>query len=571
MPAWVIKKIDEDAGRDLSRALMISRLQARMLLTRGIHTVEQADRFLSPSLDHLYDPFLFKEMKKAASIVHKVVTGGERILIHGDYDADGICGTALLCEGLRRLGADVHYFIPDRAKDGYGLANRVMTRGIDAGLKLVISVDCGSSDREVVSFLADNGVTVIITDHHETRERIPEADAFINPKLPGESYPFKELAGSGVAFKLLQGLEKIMGVDLSLENLLDLVAIGTLGDYTVLQDESRVLVSLGLDRLERWRRPGLMALRAESNLPKEGFSARQICFTLVPRLNSPGRLGSARDVVELLLTDNSPEASRIAREIEEKNRRRRAHDSRVTEEACYLADIILKRNEPSALVFSSSSWHEGVVGIGAARLAERYNLPSVLIAVKDGVGKGSARSAGMVNIKEALERCSVCLNEYGGHREAGGFSIREESIPDFQRMFEDTVEKLSGERGDPDSIDIDAEINLDKCDMNFVSFIRRLAPFGPGNPEPVFLLRGIEVLPGTRLVGDGHLRISAQDTGGSPGDLIAFSMGRIWKPVDIIGKKLDLLVHVRKNTYMGRETPQIQPTAIRFTGEDMKA
>ena len=242
-------------------------------------------------------------------------------------------------------------------------------------------------------------------------------------------------------------------------------------------------------------------------------------------------------------------------------------DSHVTEEASYLADIILKRNEPSALVFASSSWHEGVVGIGAARLAERYNLPSVLIAVKNGVGKGSARSAGLVNIKQALERCAVCLDEYGGHREAGGFSIQEENIADFQQMFEEAVEELIDISNIGDALRVDAAVALDRCSMDLIAFIERLAPFGPGNPEPVLLVENLKVLPGTRIVGDGHLKIAVMDNSGSTAELIAFAMGKRWPPEKIIGSRLDALVHVRRNVYMGKVSPQLNVTALRRTGE----
>jgi single-stranded-DNA-specific exonuclease len=235
----------------------------------------------------------------------------------------------------------------------------------------------------------------------------------------------------------------------------------------------------------------------------------------------------------------------------------------VTEEASYLADIVLKRNEPSALVFASSSWHEGVVGIGAARLAERYNLPAVLIAVKDGVGKGSVRSAGMVNVKLALERCSDHLNEYGGHREAGGFSIREDRISDFQRMFELTVSELSDTGTAANEIPVDAEVSLERCTIDFISFIERLAPFGPGNHEPVLLVRDLNVLPGTRVVGDGHLKLSAADRYGESAELIAFAMAKQWPPDDIIGGRIDALVHLRKNSYMGKVSPQLSVIALR--------
>jgi len=565
MHIWEVQPVDELIARELSQNLLLSPLEARLLAGRGARSVDEGVRFLNPSLDNLHDPYLFNEMGEATRLLHESISRGERILVHGDYDADGVCGTALLYEVFAKLGADVHYFVPDRAKDGYGLAKRVMDRGFEAGLQLVVSVDCGSSDRDVIAGLAERGVKVIVTDHHETSARVPEAHAFINPKLPGEPYPFKELTGAGVAFKLLQGLERRMGLNLALAEHLDLVALGTLGDSGAMQDENRIIVPIGLKLMREWRRPGLRALRAESGLSNNGFSARQVSFTLVPRLNSPGRMGSARDVVELLVTADEADAARIAREIEEKNRSRRVHDGRVTEEACYLADIILRRSAPKALVFSSSSWHEGVVGIGAARLAERYNLPSILIAVRDGVGKGSARSAGKVNVKEALERSAEYLLEFGGHKEAGGFSIREEAIPDFQRMFEEVVEELAASPEAPFVFKVDAEVSLGACTIELFSFIERLGPFGAGNPEPILMLRGIEVhKEGTRIVKESHLKIEGCDRSGECRELIGFSLAGTWKPEDIIGRTIDVLINLRKNTYQGRVEPQLQVMSIRL-------
>jgi single-stranded-DNA-specific exonuclease len=566
---WIVHPADERAVKSVSTSLLFTPLQARLLAVRGITSEREAEHFLEPVWEHLHDPLLFNEMELAAGMLHTAISSGDRILVHGDYDADGICGTALVHETLVRLGADAHFFIPDRAKDGYGLAKRVMERGVENGLKLVISVDCGSSDEQVVSYLRERGVKVIVTDHHETGERLREADAFLNPKLPGERYPFKELSGSGVAYKLLQGLERRMGIDLSLGQQIDLAALGTLGDYSPLSGENRAIVSLGMKEMRKWCRPGLRALRVESGLSSQGFTARKLCFTLIPRLNSPGRMGSARDVVKLLVTRDDGEAAALSRDIEEENRRRRFHDSNVTEEASYLADILLKRLEPNALVFSSSAWHEGVVGIGASRLAEKYNLPTVLIAVKNGMGKGSARSAGMVNIKEALDRCSDLLIEFGGHREAGGFSIEEVHIPDFQAIFEEIVGELIEKCGTGSVISADAEVSFAECDGELIAFIQRLAPFGPGNHEPLFLIRNIEVLPGTRLVGDGHLKLVGGDGLGTKRDLIAFSMGRAWSPERIIGSRIDVLTHVRNNVFMGREEVQLQVKAIRLAEEPL--
>jgi single-stranded-DNA-specific exonuclease len=542
-------------------------LSARVLASRGISTVEEARSFIEPSNVREHDPFLFREMEKAIEIIRDSVSIGGRILVHGDYDADGICGTALLWEGLRSIGADVHYFIPDRKKDGYGIARRMIERSLEVGLDLVITVDCGSSDDDIVGELHSGGIPVIITDHHEIGERIPEAGAFLNAKLPGETYPFTELSGAGVAFKLLQGIEKGIGLNLKLDDLLDLVAVGTLADYVPLVDENRSLVVRGMEQLGKWQRPGFAALRKECGLVEKGFTARQICFTIVPRLNSPGRLGSARSVVELLTTEDPDEAGIIAGEIEDKNRQRRAHDSQVTEEACYLADIMLKRSEPNALVFASSSWHEGVVGIGAARLAENYGIPAALIAVRDGVGKGSVRSSGGINIRDALEKCSKFLPAFGGHREAGGFTINERDIPAFNKCFNSVVGDAIGSGEGGSHIFADAEVLLADCSLELVAFIEKLEPFGPGNGEPLLLIRDLDVLDSTRIVGQNHLRLAVSQDDGSSREMIGFSLGKIWKPYDLVGSRLDIMAHIRRNVWQGREEAQIQVTLIHPTGE----
>ncbi|MFA4948589.1 MAG: single-stranded-DNA-specific exonuclease RecJ [Candidatus Krumholzibacteriia bacterium] len=565
MQVWEIQPADEHLESELSRALLLGPLEARLLASRGVRTVEDAVRFIHPKFEQLHDPFLFNEMERATCLLHEAIGRGERILVHGDYDADGVCGTALLVEVLTKLGADVHFFVPDRAKDGYGLARRVMDRGFEAGLKLVISVDCGSSDREVVAMLAARGVTVLVTDHHETAERIPEAHGFINPKLPGERYPFKELTGAGVAFKLLQGLEKTMGLDLRLEEHLDLVALGTLGDSGALRGENRIIVAAGFELMQEWKRPGLRALRARSGLPASGFSTRQVSFTIIPRLNSPGRIASARAVVELLVTKDEEEAKKIADEIEKSNDLRKELGNSVIDDAVKSAEYRVWHHEPNVFVFWGSDWHQGVVGIAAARLAERYNIPAVLIAVQNGFGKGSVRSAGKVNVKEALERCSEHLLEFGGHKEAGGFSIREEAIPDFHKMFEEVVVELSACPAAPSILKVDAEVSLDECSLEMFSFIERLGPFGMGNTEPVLLIRDLEVLEGTKIVRDVHLKVEARDRSGMARDLIGFSLAGAWKPPDLIGCAVDVLINLRKNVYQGKVESQLQIMAIRLS------
>ncbi len=564
---WMLKTLDESVIKVISESCGISPLQARLIGCRGVITEKSARSYLDPSLDELHDPFEFSEMEQAVAIVREAVAEGETILIHGDFDADGVTGTALLYRFLRELGADVRYFVPRRARDGYGLARRVMEKGIEAGLKLVISVDCGASDSEIVSYLSSRGVKTIITDHHEVEERVG-ADAVINPKLSSEAYPFKDLAGVGVAFKLLEAVAQRISPEFPVEEYLDLVALGTLGDYMPLREENRILVARGLAKLKEWSRPGIEALRETSRLPRDGFTARQVCFTIVPRLNSPGRIGSAGDVVSLLLEEDRELAVEKALAIEEKNVQRKFLDNSVTEEACYLADIYLKRDDPNALVFSSASWHEGVVGIGAARLAERYGLPAALIAVQEnGTGKGSVRSAGNVNIRKALKECSEMLIDHGGHREAGGFRLKEDKIAEFTRIFNMVVGELSEEDGYRGEHEVDAVVEAEECSLELLSFMELMAPFGPGNPEPLFMMKGVVVGEECRIVGKGHLKFSGSQGGAGTFDFIGFSMGKSWKPHQIFGRKLDILVNFRKNFYRGKMEKQFRVRALRI-GED---
>ncbi len=549
---WVLKDVDRLGIKRLSEECSLTTIQAHLLWCRGFRNPEEVDLFLNPSFDRLYDPFQFNEMEKAVSLVLEAIRNEDLILVHGDLDADGVTGTALLFQFLKEAGANVSYFVPSRKKDGYGLAMRVMKKGVQKGLKLVVSVDCGSNDNEVVSFLKEKGVAVLITDHHETNSRVG-ADAFLNPKYPAEEYPFRDLAGVGVAFKLVQALAKSIKADFSMEKYIDLVALGTLADYMPLCDENRILVSLGLKAMSKWSRPGLEALRAKSGLNSNDFNARQVCFTIIPRLNSPGRIGSAREVVKLLIENDSERIFDLVNGIEEKNSQRKFRDRRVTEQAYYLADMFLKRGNPNALVFSSPDWHQGVVGIGAARLAERYGLPSALIAVQDnGVCKGSVRSAGTINIKAALERCSSLLIAFGGHKEAGGFSILEENIASFTNMFDGVAREFTGDDLPASVYEADMEISIDEFDTELLSFIELMAPFGPGNTEPLFILRGVDVGDKCRIVGRRHLKFNGRQNSSKLVDFIGFSKGRVWKSHDIYGQKLDILVNFRKNYYRGR-------------------
>ncbi len=565
MSSWLVRPVDSGILATLSEGLGISTTAARIIASRGVSTVDEARQFFSPALDQLHDPFLFREMGEAVKAVREVISAGKRILVHGDYDADGVCGASILYEGLLSLGADVHFFVPNRKKDGYGMARRISERSLKVGLGLVITVDCGSSDGDIVKELADGGIPVIITDHHEIGERVPDAKAFINAKLEGETYPFTELSGAGVAFKLLQGIEKDMGIDMNLGRLLDLVAVGTLGDYVPLIDENRALVTLGMIELAKWERPGFAALRKTSKLVASGFTARQICFTIVPRVNAPGRISSAREVVELLTTSDEEKAATIAKEIENINDKRKALCTQVTKDACEYADILINKENQNVFVFSTDRWDEGVVGIGAARVSESYGIPTALIAEHDGIGKGSVRSPGGINVRDMLQKCSRYLIAFGGHREAGGFSIKKEDINSFIKCFNKAVGEAVADSDVHTNIHADVEVLLAECDLALISFIEQLAPFGPGNAEPLVVIRNLDVNEKTRIVGRKHLRLAVSDVHETKLEIIGFSQLENWEPLNLIGGKIEVLAHLRRNVWKDKEEAQIQVTEIHQT------
>ncbi len=511
--SWNILQPPFELVRQLSVSLDVSRLLATVLANRGIDSPEEADRFLNPSLDRLYDPYLMKGMEEAVTILCRALAAREPILVYGDYDVDGVTGTALLVGLLRRYSDRVSYCIPHRVTEGYGLQSGRMRDFSRQGGKLVLTVDCGISDVGEIEEGQALGLSFIITDHHQAPAVLPTAEAIINPRQPGCDYPFKELAGVGIAFKLAQAMTDRLGPvdgdgERSAFDFLDLVALGTVADIVPLRDENRILVAHGLRRLNSRPRVGVRALKNAAGIASRRLTATHISFALGPRINAAGRIGSADSAVDLLMEHRPDRAAELASWLNDENRRRQAIEAGILREALAMLDDDPTLLTDDFLVLSSPTWHPGVIGIVASKLAERYGKPSVLISTERNPGKGSARSTPDCDLFSSLLKCRPLLEAFGGHPYAAGLSIRPEKINLLRREL-NALEAPPGKAAEARrAIEIDAQVGFDDLRTPFLEELRRLMPFGHANPNPVFAAENVFLSRPPRTVGNNHLRLS---------------------------------------------------------------
>lgn len=560
---WVVKTVDDVKAEEISRMAGICLTTAKVLISRGVETVDEIGQFMTPSLSAMPDPCLLKGMQAAVERVLLAREKNETVCIYGDYDVDGISGTALLVSFLRQVGLSCNYFIPNRFNDGYGLNEDALQLIFNSGAALVISVDCGITALNEALFCRKAAVDLIILDHHTPRESIPEATAVVNPLQPGCVYPFKMLAGVGVAFNMLIALRSRMRqeglfdgrVEPDLRDWLDLVALGTIADVVPLVGQNRLYAFWGLQKLEKSLRPGIVALKKVAGI-KETVSCGQVGFRLAPRLNAAGRIESAVPGVELLLGTNEEECSRIAEELDAANAERQAVERSILEKAVAMVDGSAYPDCKS-IVLASREWHQGVIGIVASRLVERYHRPTILIAInEDGSAKGSGRSIPGFHLLEALADCSVHLDRFGGHRYAAGVGLKAESIDLFAAAFESAAYRILGDTELVALLDIDCEVSPEVVDLALAAELQRLEPFGAGNPEPALMMRGVSVVE-RRIVGDGHLklRISAE---GKVFNAIAFSQAEC--PTDGM---LDIAFFPECNVWNNSKSLQLRIKAIR--------
>jgi single-stranded-DNA-specific exonuclease len=514
---------DPETVRHLAGSLSIPPTIARILANRGIKTVEEATQFLKADLDCLHDPFLMHDMPRAVDIILGHIQAGDRILIHGDYDADGVTSTAILKEALGRIGGVVDCYIPDRFDEGYGFSPDAILKARETGVRLIITVDCGSSNHDEVAAARDAGMSIVITDHHEVPQVPPDADAFVNIKKPGETYPFKDLSGAGVAFKLAQALYTRLGRE-DWKDFLDIAAIGTVADVVPLVGENRVIVKNGLNLLNERKRLGVARLLETSSTRHDNLTPWDISFVIAPRINAAGRLAKAQAALEFLLEEDPDKSRQMAQDLSSLNEERQKVENGIKENIESMLNADPDLLSKPVWVLASRGWHQGVIGIVASRFSQSFKRPVFLVSVSgEGVGRGSARCGDNYNIYKALDRAKDLLVHYGGHPLAGGFTIKEEMLEQFSRVVSSPDLFCQGDN----TLLIDMVLGRDEINMELARRLETLAPYGEGNPRPAFLTRRVKLQSISTVGQQGrHLKLWLS-LGGSDLKGIAFGKGEM--------------------------------------------
>jgi single-stranded-DNA-specific exonuclease len=557
--------IEPDAERELSRYFDIPTPAARFLVSRSCNTVEKANDYLRPDRLAPVDPFLFENMDRAVSLIKDAIAAKDRILIHGDYDVDGICGTALLYEYLYTLVPHVFRFLPDRRKDGYGIASRAVDWAIANRIGLFIAVDCGTSDDEAVARLESAGIKVVICDHHELPVDGTAGGSMLNPVREGEAYPFHGLCGAGVAYKLTKALEAsdVTG-PVTADSLLDFVALATVADMAPLVGENRRLVREGLARINGEMRVGIDALKHAARVDAPTITSSHIGFMLAPRINAPGRIANPKPALEMLTEKDKTRCARFAAILETDNERRRELTDRLKDE---VIERVLQSDDwqdSGGFIMAGKDWDEGVLGIAASRVVEEFAKPALLISLAGEVGKGSGRSVPGVHLKKQLDRCKSHLERFGGHAQAVGFSIDPSRIEQFREDLSGYLKEATVSLPKRPQLKIDGELSIGECSMELLDFLETCEPFGLGNRNPVWKIPRVTVSHQTRMVGAKHLKLFVSDSNGATAEGVSFSWARrSIAPVDLHGRTVDLAVVLKKGYYLNRHYAEIQVLDMR--------
>ncbi len=552
---WIIREPDQELAAKLAAALGVSPIVAGLLIARGHQSLDSARAFLSPSLDQLHDPFLMRGMSDAVSRVLHAIDQREPILIYGDYDVDGTTGTALLLRALRMLGATAGYHVPHRFTEGYGIQQAGLEKAVSDGYKLVISVDCGIRAHEPLYWARANGLDIIITDHHlpDADEGAPPALAVLNPNQHGCDYPDKNLAGVGVAFKLIHALFRERKRETQVPGFLKMVAIGTVADVAKLSGENRAIVALGLADLPRAVNPGLRALIEIAGCGDEGeMTAYDLGFRIGPRINAAGRMDAARAVIELFEAKETAEARRLAEHLDTRNSERKEAQREIFNRAVEEFESGAERAaQTHAAVIAGDGWHRGVIGLAASKIAERLNRPCVVISLEGDVGHGSARSIEAYHLFDGLTVCRDLLDKFGGHSHAAGLAIRREHIPEFRRRLNEHAASCLTEADLEPVLAIDAEVPTQALGFQLAQDLSALEPFGAGNPRPVFATRRFRVLGEPRVIKEQHLKLRIASDGHPPIEAIWWRGLEETEQTPRANDRIDLAYELEANRWHG--------------------
>ncbi|GIP31404.1 single-stranded-DNA-specific exonuclease RecJ [Paenibacillus sp. J2TS4] len=553
---WRIRETNDDAVTRLIDELSLSPLLAKLLVARGMEQIEEVRKFLQVGAAQIHDPFLMDGIEIAVERIRSALQRQEFIRIYGDYDADGVSSTSLMVYLMRELGANFDYYIPHRIHEGYGLNNSALDQAKEHGVSLIITVDTGISAYAEVEYAGSLGIDVIVTDHHEPPEILPPAHAVINPKKPGCSYPFKQLAGVGVAFKLAHALLNRLP-----HELLEMVAIGTVADLMPLTDENRVLVKLGIDALRNSGNPGLLALFDAAGIERKDVSAGHIGFSLAPRINASGRLESAGDAVRLLTTNDREEADRLAFELDQLNKERQRIVEEMTAEALAMLEEGPDPAEQRVLIVSKEDWNAGVIGIVASKLLEKYYRPTIVLGIdpQTGIAKGSARSIAGFDLYKALTSCSDLFEHYGGHQAAAGMSIAQERIPELKHRLEALAQECLTEQDLLPEIQVDLCSTLEEATLDGIKQLEQLAPFGMGNPSPRVVFTGLELNQCKKMGREQqHLKLTLSQEAKQVPAMEAVGFGKSFMADKMApSARIDVLGELSINEWNGIRKPQL--------------
>lgn len=549
---WEIKKADSSLVKDLAQQLNVSEIIAYLLVLRGVTTFQDAKLFFRPEIEHLHNPFLMKNMQQAVARIKDAIAENQKILVYGDYDVDGTTSVAMMYSFLKKFNQNIEYYIPCRYEEGYGISLKGIDYAKDNNFALIIALDCGIRAVNQVDYANEKKIDFIICDHHTPGEKIPNAIAVLNPKQSDCDYPFKELSGCGVGFKFIQAYCESNSIPFTeIVEFLDLLTVSIGADIVPMTGENRVLAFYGLKQINSQPRIGLKALMDTATKTKE-LTITDVVFGIAPRINAAGRIDHAKKAVEILVETDYIKAKYFADAIEENNKTRRNLDQNITKEALKMIDV----NKKSTVVFSEN-WHKGVVGIVASRLIETHYKPTIVLAEKEGILIGSARSVHDFDLYEAISKCSHLCEKFGGHKYAAGLSIKKENLQEFINAFEIVVsETITDDQLSP-KIEIDMEIDINDIDEKLFRIIKQFSPFGPQNLPPVFVSRNVVDNGYGKQVGvdKSHLRINAITTAGSIAG-IGFGMGEFFKNIRDY-QQYDICFSINENEWKGRKDLQL--------------
>ncbi len=564
---WKIRELSDDEQaltKQLAQELSISELSARMLVVRGIRTADAARKYIRPTLDEINDPFLMRDMDKAVARLEKALNDRERILVYGDYDVDGTTAVALMYTFLKGLTDNVDFYIPDRYTEGYGISFKGVDYAQSTGCTLIVALDCGIKAVDKVEYATNRHIDFIVCDHHTPGDELPKAVAVLNMKRADCNYPYKDLSGCGVGFKLIQAYSQTHNISIPWHTMLPLVVMAIASDVVSVTGENRVLAFYGLKEINNSPAPGIAALIEVAGIDPKHVTITDLGFKLGPRINACGRLYSGRDAVELLITDDVEFARQRAQDINSYNAERQTYDRTTAEEALAMLAADPDNEKKHTTVVYSPTWHKGVVGIAASRLTETFYRPTIVLTAGDnGVISGSARSVAGFDIYTAIDSCRDLLTNFGGHQFAAGLSMLESSLPEFKRRFEEYVAAHITEEQQHPTIQVEAEIEYADITDQFFKVLRCLEPFGPGNPRPVFVTRNVINNRYTKRVGKTgeHLRLDVTDrTAAISG--IAFGKGDLALHLQN-GNAVDICYVLDENVFNGVRSIQMMVEDIK--------